>query len=192
MYNPGGMARATATFVAVLLVLGTACTGDRRTAQTPVDMPVDAPQRILALDAVNALRDSFNTASCQSIYDQAAAFFRTQASEQWIGQCNGLQEGLGSWQSFRVQGFQRCGSPEVIVCVGGVAGFSKDEKEMKVALRLDHGHAQLAWLRLRQSQNVWVEIPPRLQHRRFQDPPPRPPLNRGQAEQSYFRTSIGA
>ncbi len=149
-------------------------------------------REIFAVEALNALRDSFNAASCQSIYDQATAFFRTQASEQWIDQCNGLQLDLGSWQSFRVQGVQRCGSPEVIVCVGGVAGFSKDEKEMKVALRLDHGHAQLAWLRLRQSQNVWVEIPPRLQHRRFQDPPPRPPLNRGQAEQSYFRTSIGA
>ena len=176
--------RLSGTLVSIAFLLMAACYSHDRPGRDALGTPVDEGQRTLAVDAVNGLRDAFNNGSCQSIYEQAAASFRTQSLPQWMSQCRELNEKLGSWQSFGVSRAVRYGGrrSDVVVYVGGVARFAKESTELKVAWLLKNGHTQLMRISLRQNQGTWVQIPPmQLPPGRFWDPPPPPLPGSGRA-----------
>jgi hypothetical protein len=173
-----GKPRVSGTLVSIAFLFTAAC--HDRAARDQLDIPVDEGQRTLAVDAVNRLRDAFNTGSCQSIYQQATAFFRAEPLGEWMGHCRELKETLGSWQSFSASTAVRCGGgpSEIIVCVGGAAGFAKDNTKVDVAWRLDDGRTQLMWITLMPSHGARVQIPPMQLPGRFWDPPPPRPSSR--------------
>jgi hypothetical protein len=166
--------RVSSTLVSIAFLFMAACHSQDRTAKDALGTPVDERQRTLAVDAVDGLRDAFNSGSCQSIYDLAAAHFRTQSLEEWISQCRELNENLGSWQTFSASSAQKCGGgpSAVILCVRGSARFAKGIKEVDVAWLLDNGRAKLMWISLRRSQGTWVQIPPWRGPGQLWDPPP--------------------
>jgi hypothetical protein len=173
-----GAPRGVGTIVAIAFLFLAVCNSHGRSAKDPLNflkIPVDEGQRTLALDAVNGLRDAFNKGSCLSIYEQAAAHFRTQSLEEWMSQCKELEENLGSFQSFSASSVGRCsgGPPPIMVCLGGAARFAKGIKEVHVAWLLDNGRTQLMWIALKQNQGTWMQIPPwrGLQHPMFDTPP---------------------
>jgi hypothetical protein len=176
-----GRSRVPGALVSIAFLLMAACSHDRA-GKDPLDIPVDEGQRTLTVDAVNGLRDAFNSGACQSIYEQAAAHFRTQSLQEWMSQCKDLKETLGSWQSFSAHLAERCGGGPsvVIVCAGGNARFAKRIAQVDVAWLLDKGRTQLMWISLKKGQGAWVVIPPWRGPRMF-DTPPRPFPKSGRA-----------
>jgi hypothetical protein len=168
------------TLVSIAFLFTAACHSHDRAGRDPLDIPVDEGQRTRAIGAVSSLRDAFNNGSCQSIYEQAAAFFRRQSLQEWMSQCRELKERLGPWQSLSASSAVRCGGgpSEVLVCTGGAAGFAKDNAKVDVAWLLDNGRTQLMWITLTPSNGAGVQIPPMHSPGRFWDPPPPPPLSR--------------
>jgi hypothetical protein len=167
--------RVAGTISSIAFLFMVACNSNDRAGTDFFDIPVAEGQRTLAADAVNRLRDAFNSGSCQFIYEQAGALFRAQPLGGWMSQCRELRETLGSWQTFSASSARRCGGgpSEVVVCVRGTAGFVKGTKEVDVAWVLDNERTQLMWISLRQNEGTWVQMPPSRQRRIF-DTPPRP------------------
>lgn len=166
--------RVAGTVSSIAFLFMAACHSHDRAGKDPFDIPVTEGERMLAVDAVNRLRDAFNSGSCRSIYEQATTSFRAQPPGGWMSQCRELRETLGSWQTFSATSAVRCGTGAsgVIVCVGGAARFAKGIREVDVASLLDNGRTQLMWISLRENQGTWVQMPPQRDH--HIDTPPRP------------------
>jgi hypothetical protein len=125
------------------------------------DVKVEDWQKTQAEAAAIRLREIFNSSACQPIYDAAAAYFRAnQDSIDWNTECEQLKKQLGSWQSFQVAGTERCGMPEVLVCVGGPAAFEKGNKQIYLAWLLTQTGPQLFWIAIQEDEQHWKQIPP--------------------------------
>lgn len=166
-------ARLTLGAASGVIVFILACHRSSRTRTDLLDMPAEKAQQTLAMDAVHKLRDDLNTGACQSIYDRAADFFRSQPAEDWAIQCEHLEEKLGNWRSFHISYTERCAGSGLVICIGGSADFANGRKEMSVAWLLENRRAQLYWIALKQDQSHWMYIPSLQDDRRLiasQDP----------------------
>lgn len=139
------------------------------------NMVVSKPQIIAALKAVDHLRATFNTGDCESIYSEASPMFREQSPLQWTDQCEALENSEGDWQNFKFEWAQRCGAPQLLVCVIGYAGFATESREVSITWLLEGQSAKLQSIELRQDDQHWSKIPdphllPRQLHRLI-DPP---------------------
>jgi hypothetical protein len=52
------------------------------------ERPATEQQRVLTANALNKLRVVFSAGACQSIYDGASPYFRSQTAVDWLHQCN--------------------------------------------------------------------------------------------------------
>jgi hypothetical protein len=120
---------------------------------------VEEWQRANATDAANRFRESFNTSTCEPMYNAAAAYFRTQSSREWVAECEQLKKKLGSWRSFQVTDTQRCASREVVVCVHGLAEFENGVQEIDTAWLLNSSGPQLFWIAIKRDERHWRQIP---------------------------------
>jgi hypothetical protein len=150
--------------VALILLVGCGRSGHR----VPPFPPVGVAQRTSVLEAAGKLRDSFNSnTACEAIYS-----FPSYPKERWMSDCAQLQNDMGSWQAFRPQSVERCGMPEVVICLDGDADFTNGDRIMELTWRLKDGRAELigiAW----QDGLQWIRIPP-FPGRKHQDTPPVP------------------
>lgn len=165
-----------AIVLATVFVISSCGHRDRRVTRESVEsMAVNKTQMIAAVKAVDHLRATFNTGSCESIYNEASPMFREQSSLQWTDQCEALRKSKGDWKNFKFEWAQRCGTPQLLVCVIGYADFATESREMSVIWLLDGQSAKLESIELRQDDQHWSKIPdPRLLPRelhRLVDPP---------------------
>jgi hypothetical protein len=132
--------------------------------------PVDAVQRASVLEASAKLPEAFNADSaCESMYN-----FPSYPKERWLADCAQLQSDLGSWQSFSAKFVERCGMPEVTICVDGDATFAKGKRILELIWSLDQGRAQLRSIGRREDAE-WIWIPPLFANpHNHWDPPPVP------------------
>ncbi len=172
-----GLARATGTIVFTACVLLPACNHDPTPSELLQNRKVDEKQKARAVEAANDFRQSFNSGACRPIYDRAAAYFRSEESEDWLHDCQRLRKELGSWRDFRVVLTRRCGKPDVVICLAGSADFEKQTTEVGIDIVLDGDRALLRSLSIRDGDQHWTQIP-RLPlpfpqwRRRWIDPPP--------------------
>jgi len=151
---------------AIGLTMLTACSSRSRIPDFP---PVEAAQRASVLDASAKLREVFNgDGACESMYN-----FPSYPKERWLADCALLQSDLGSWQSFSAKFVERCGMPEVVICVDGDATFAKGSRILELRWSLDHGRTQLRSIGRREDAE-WIWIPPFPSYRRNYDTPPVP------------------
>lgn len=162
--------RIAAIFAAFLLI--SACHRHPRAADSLLEMKVEDWQKAQAADAANHFREIFDNTGCLPIYDEAAAHFRSQGSQDWARECERLKKELGPWKSFQITDAQRCAAPEVVICVFGPAKFEKEQTEIEVAWLLSKGGAQLYWLAVKEGERNWRLIPPMPSRHRWIDPPP--------------------
>ena len=142
---------------------------------TPVQtrkLPVTDQQRVLAVTSASALRDQFNASACQAVYGDATQGFRSQREKDWLANCEQLRTNLGTWHSFTIQSTGRCGFPDKIVCVDGLAAFEKATRSIELSWLIDNGRAKLMWIIL--SDKGEEQIFPGGDSRRLADPPIAP------------------
>ena len=150
---------------AVLMLLA----GCSSRTQGPPFPPVDAAQRASVLDASAKLREVFNgDRACESMYNVPS-----YPKERWLADCEQLRSDLGAWQSFRPTFLERCGMPEVTICVDGDATFAKGARIVELMWSLESGRAQLISI-TRQEGTEWISIPPFLRPQPYWDTPPIP------------------
>jgi hypothetical protein len=139
---------------------------------------VDSAQTAVALNAVNHFRDTFNARGCQSIYDEATQYFRAQEWKEWDNQCRQLEDRLGEWRSSQFLYAERCGSPNLVVCVVVRAEFEKKSTDVSLMFVLGRDRARLDMIQLREDGEKWQNYPPPSRSRqRFSDPPAAKSLN---------------
>ena len=164
-------------FSAAALLLLTACRRSNPLHQT--ELPVGEKQQIIALHGTEKLREQWNSGSCEALYEQASAFFRSQSLPDWLSQCEQLQENLGGWQSFVSQKATMCGesgkSTRIIVCLDGVALFEKDRFKLEIGWMLENSRSWLMFLSSGRNGTGLGLIPP--QSQRLFDSPPVPITN---------------
>ena len=155
---------------AIGLVLLTGCDSSKQFA--PNFQPVDAVQRASVLDATAKLREVFNgDKACESIFN-----FPSYPKERWLADCAQLQ----TWAHGRTSALdfvERCGMPEVAICVDGDATFAKGNRILELIWLLDNGRAQIRTIGWRED-NEWIWIPPLANPHRHWDPPPNPGKSR--------------
>ena len=157
---------------AIACLLLASCHRHPASADLLEEMPVDANLQARALDAVDNFRAGFNASACQPIYDQASPYFRSQNSEDWLHDCHRFRQELGSWQRFQVSFAQRFGKPEVVVFVVGSAEFERQTTEVGINVVLVGDKAYLHSFSVRNGDQHWTDLPPRLNPRKLADPPP--------------------
>lgn len=151
----------------IVLLASFACRAPR------AEMKVEEWQRTQAESAATRLREVFNTAACQPIYNAAAEYFRIgQDPREWSVECEQLKQQLGSWQSFEVTQTQRWLMPGMVVSVRGSAGFERGKRQIDVAWLLTRTGPQLFWIAIQQDEQHWKQIPKRPLLHRLMDPIP--------------------
>jgi hypothetical protein len=133
------------------------------------------------LDAGAKLRVVFNSpGGCEAIFKGAALRFRSFPEDLWLADCARFQSDLGPWLSLDRQSMDRCGMPEVVVCVIGDGTFAKGNRVLSLTWFLDAGRAQLqsiSWL----EGTERISFPPVPDLHRYlhpyQDTPPVPGRN---------------
>jgi hypothetical protein len=141
-----------------------ACQRHSRSESSLENWKVEPWQKTLAVDAANHLREVFNHGTCQQIYTDASAYFRSQDSLKWGRECELLKKKIGSWRAFDNPDAQRCARPEVVVCIG--------QTDIDIAFLLTNTGPQLYWIAVREDERHWKQIPPRPFLYRLMDPIP--------------------
>lgn len=160
-------ARVLAAAVAILLP---SCT-PRRTVSQPI--PITDEQRLIGINAIMNLRQTFNSAnSCQSIYDSAAIAFHVGSKRDWFRKCTELKTLDGSWRSFTILFGRRFG--DGLIDIYGKAETDAGTREMEITWLLQGNHTQLSrWLVLADN----FEFPPARYIQQW-DMPPTPHKDR--------------
>ena len=178
LYNlDASMPRRIATVQVYFAFLLTAACSRHAHAPDALAVPVTDRQRSQALEGVMKLRELFNNNSCQTVPEQADGAYRNLSSEEWIGECEQLKTNLGQWKGFEQRWATRCGAPDLVICIGGPARFTRGDQVMDVALRLTSGRAELVWISLKLTDDHWTTIPAFQSPFRLADPPV-PVINR--------------
>ena len=170
-----GVLRSTAIVGCLLLA---ACSNPEqgRSDEDPVLAALQANPAYasMARNAVQRLRESFNSGNCDLIYIEASEVFRELESRvEWLRTCEQLRTKLGLWESFAVESTDAWQS--TLGHVDGTAVFSKGSCRFRIALSLGNRRARVFSLWL---QGVGHEVAiPKSFHpglRRLLDPPPTP------------------
>jgi hypothetical protein len=164
------LARISGGLGAATVLLWTGCGCGRDTPEAFEERPATEQQRVLTANALNKLRVVFSAGACQSIYDNASQYFRSQTEVDWLYQCNRLRQSLGAWQSFQIRSTTTYRAPEQFVLVEGSAIFAKASRQFGVTWLQDTGGARLYLLSLEEN-GQWKQIPP-LTPGLIMDPPP--------------------
>jgi len=163
-----------------------ACHRHPRAAVQVEGISLSDAQKAETLAAMDRLRDQFSRGACQSIYDDASAGFRSQASEVWLRECARLQAELGSWTNFQAKDTEGFGNQEIIVLVYGLAEFQKENQQFEINWILGNQTARLHAIRLRNNESQeWIEFPSSHPGHRWQDLP----LQMPKSDQTVIRTS---
>jgi hypothetical protein len=122
---------------------------------------------------MNHLKDQLSRGSCESIYREAAAAFRAQTSENWLGDCTQIEDELGAWKDFQIEYDEGIGDRDLIVLVFGPAVFEKGSLQVEANFMLNSKGARLSMLGFRKENRDWLMAPPRPNSRpdRLIDPP---------------------
>lgn len=166
--------RSLCAIVFTALLLSSACRRHPHRDEPFRRTKVDDGQKAKLVDAVSHLRAEFNTGTCEFIYDEASAHFRSQDPKEWRRECALLKEELGSWRSFQVKVAEKWSEREPIVCVIGTAEFEKQVQQIGIVWTLEHNGVQLISIFMREHDDQeWMEIPsrPGLIRRPWVDPP---------------------
>lgn len=152
--------------LAWLAVLLTGCLSqDRRRL---LDEPVEPKQKTQLLDAMQMFRERFNAGSCQIIYEQAAKAFRSSSPQDWQSVCEGMRADLGIWYGYRTDSLYYCSRSPDIICMVGLAQFTKESRRLQLAWWWNRKEAELFFLDL-QKEHLGIRFPPETQ--RLIDPP---------------------
>jgi hypothetical protein len=158
--------------VAACLIMP-ACHRHHRASEDPFDgMKVEDSQRALALNAVDRIRETLSADACQSIYTGASERFRVREAKEWDSFCQQVADRFGSWRTFQFEWIQRCGGPDVIVCVEGRAEFEKTATDIFVGFLLTGKSAQLNSIQFQKAGEDWMNFPPFHPLEPLRDPPP--------------------
>lgn len=135
---------------------------------------IEESERTLAVDAVQQLRRDLNVGACQHIYESAAQFFRSQASEDWRGQCERLRDTLGTWLTFDASRAIGCTLQNNIriILIEGLGDFQNGGRRLSALWIVGNGRAELGEMSVAIDANHWLYMPPRRSRRpSFEDPP---------------------
>lgn len=127
----------------------------------------------VAVDAVNELREAFNSGKCDQIYVEASANFRrAESPESWRATCEKTRANLGSWVNFQLSSTK---SWPLIAHVDGTAIFSRAPYRLITAWNFERGRPRLFRLYLEGTVTIPRPAPPPGIHR-VEPPIPRRPL----------------
>lgn len=151
---------------ALLWMLLTGCARDGSLDYS--ELPISKERLAQTLDGFNQLRDVFNRGACQALYDNFASAFRAYRREDWLTDCAHLPGTLGAWRDFQAEETMYCGSDIQIICVNGLAHFTKADRGVQSVWLLRRGRVELLSLVLI-GGGKWIGTsPPRVDG---QDPP---------------------
>jgi hypothetical protein len=131
----------------------------------------------MAKDALEHLRESFNSGNCDLIYMEASDVFRKlESRDDWLRTCAQLRKRLGSWGSFSVGSTDV--TPSFMAHMDGMAAFSSGGScRLRFAWSLENGAARLFSLSLEGAgQQVVIPESSRPGPPRLIDPPAKPAL----------------
>jgi hypothetical protein len=170
------MTRARRAIAGCMLLAACSNPEHRRSGEDPVlgALQANPAYASLATNAVQHLRESFNSGNCDLIYIEAAEVFRELESRvEWRKTCEQLRTKLGLWESFAVESTDAWQS--TVGHVEGTAVFSKGSCRFRIALSLGNGTERVFSLWL---QGVGQEVAiPKSFHPglpRLMDPPQIP------------------
>lgn len=155
----------TLSYVALLLL--NACENTAHSNQ----ISLLQQQRTSAIVAANNLLKLFDKGACDMVYQQASAQFRSQAPNDWVGQCEQLRKKIGPWRTFTADWWTPCGSGGAW-CLEGTAVFGKDRYYMVTGWLLKNGSPRLLYLSFARGGRQLETIPPLGPQRILVDPPP--------------------
>ena len=127
------------------------------------------------LEASGRLREQWNGGARETLYQQAAAYFRSQPLPDWLNDCEYFRRQLDMWRSLVPQETFSCGAPAV-VCLDGKAVFGKGYYDVIIAWTMENRQPRLLYLSLAQGEKGIGTIPSR---RDFLLDPPPPSRMRG-------------
>jgi hypothetical protein len=164
------LARISGGLGAAVILLWLGYDRERGVREALEERPATEKQRVLTANALNKLRVVFSAGACQSIYDDASQYFRSQTEVDWLYQCNQLRDSLGAWQGFQIRSTTTYGAPKQFVLVEGSAAFAKASRHFGATWLPDTAGARLYSLSL-EEDGKWKQIPP-VTPGLFMDPPP--------------------
>jgi hypothetical protein len=148
-----------------LVILLTGCASHKSAGPLP---PLTSSQKAIGLQAIDSLRQAFNSpSSCGAIYDAAAAAFHAgHYKEDWLRTCARLQNTEGPWQKFSMLTGEQLAPHRVDIY--GAAEMATGTRHMEIDLLLDGNRAQLlSWSVLDDS----FEFPPNGPSKQWDTPP---------------------
>ncbi len=150
------MRSAVAGIFAMLCALG-ACNRVHRADRDLQPAPVD--EQAVALTAIEKMRVAFNAGNCKSIYEDAAAWFRSNEREpDWNRECGEMRVKLGAWRRVEVnwQSFEKGGGAAY---AEGTGQFDAGSRALYLGwARGSDGSARLFQFSM-QRQGAWVSFP---------------------------------
>jgi hypothetical protein len=152
-----------------LVILLTGCANHKASAPPPLT----SSQQAIGLQAIESLRQAFNSSSsCGAIYDAAAAALHAGYSkDDWLRVCGRLQNTEGPWLKFSMLTGEQLTPHRIDIY--GVAEMATGTRHMEIDLLLDGNRAQLlSWSAL-----SGLEFQPARPFRQW-DTPPIPPKSR--------------
>ena len=150
--------RPAHTFGLVTLAVFTAC--QRNPHETNGDpRPVSSEQQTTVLQATGRLRDQWNGAACQAIYEGTPDGFRLQPMSDFLPYCEFERRKLGVWQSFSPQETFIADGQANIVFLEGQAIFATGTYDVIIAWMIHNREPRFLYLSLGQNGRETEKIP---------------------------------
>jgi len=164
------------SLLALLVIWSPGC--DRQERRRFLNEGVGPRPKKLLLDASRTLRERFNAGTCQTIYAEAAHSFHSSPVQSWQIVCEEMRKDLGIWNEYRTNSFYYCSRSPDVICIDGLAQFSKGGHRLQIAWLLSTNKAELFFWDL-QWGHVDARFPAETQ--KMIDPPTEHPgaLGRG-------------